>query len=368
MDFKPMPAPVRAVRVAPLDIELRAPFGISRGSLGAAANVLIAVELSDGAVGYGEAAPFPAYNGETQAAALGQLSRAVDWLPGRDAADWRAAASEFRAMAGPACGSALCALETALLDAAARSAGVPLRRLFGGASADLETDMTITTGTPGEAREAALDIRRRGIRIIKAKIGGPGGPDADLERICAIRDASPDSPLILDGNAGLGRADASRLVRALKLRGVMPALLEQWLPKGDLAGMRSLAEESGWRVAADESVSTAQEARLVARAGAAQVINVKLMKAGISEALEVVAVAREAGIGLMIGGNVESILAMTASACFATGLGGFEYADLDTPLFLAENPFLGGYVLEGGLISVGHIAAGHGVRPRSLLL
>ena len=92
------------------------------------------------------------------------------------------------------------------------------------------------------------------------------------------------------------------------------------------------------------------------------------MKAGISEALEIVSIAREAGIGLMIGGNIESILAMTASACFAAGLGGFGYADLDTPLFLAENPFEGGYSIEGSRLSVAHIEAGHGVLPRGLLL
>jgi hypothetical protein len=70
----------------------------------------------------------------------------------------------------------------------------------------------------------------------------------------------------------------------------------------------------------------------------------------------------------MIGGNVESILAMTVSACFAAGLGGFSYADLDTPLFLAENPFEGGFTLEESRISVAHINAGHGVLPRGLLL
>ena len=63
------------------------------------------------------------------------------------------------------------------------------------------------------------------------------------------------------------------------------------------------------------------------------------------------------------GGNVESILAMTTSACFAIGQGGFRYADLDTPLFLAANPFAGGYRLDGGRISVAHIASGHGVTP-----
>ena len=368
MDFALQPTSVRAVRVAPLDIPLRAPFGISRGSLGTAANVLLEVELSDGTLGYGEAAPFPAYNGETQSGALGLLSRAANWLPGRDAADWAGIAAEFRAGGGPACGSALCALETALLDAVTRRSGVSLCRFFGGAGSELETDMTVTTGTAGEAREAALEIRRRGIRVIKVKIGGQGGPDADLDRISAIHEASPDSPLILDGNAGIGRADAARLIGGLRSRGVFPALLEQWLAKDDLQGMRALADESGWKVAADESVSSAEDARLVARAGAAQVINVKLMKAGISEALEVIGVARGAGIGLMIGGNVESILAMTASACFASGIGGFAYADLDTPLFLAENPFEGGFTLEGGRVSVAHIGAGHGVLPRGLLL
>jgi hypothetical protein len=59
---------------------------------------------------------------------------------------------------------------------------------------------------------------------------------------------------------------------------------------------------------------------------------------------------------------------MTASACFAAGLGGFDHADLDTPLFLAENRFEGGFTLEGSRISVAHIEAGHGVLPRGLLL
>jgi L-alanine-DL-glutamate epimerase-like enolase superfamily enzyme len=362
------PTTVSSLCASPLDIPLRAPFGISRGGQSTAANVLVKVELSDGTLGYGEAAPFPAYNGETQSGALGLLSRAGNWLPGRDAADWRAIAAEFRATGGPACGSALCALETALLDALNRSKNVSLWRFFGGAGTCLETDMTVTIGTPKEAGEAARLIRRRGIRLIKVKVGGKGGPGADMERISAILEVAPDSPLILDGNAGMERSHASELVRGLKSRGIVPELVEQWLPKDDLAGMHALGVESGWTLVADESVTTAADARLAARAGAAHVFNIKLMKAGIAEALEVVSIAREAGIGLMIGGNIESILAMTVSACFAAGMGGFGHADLDTPLFLAENPFDGGYAMEGGRVSVAHIEAGHGVFPRGLLL
>ena len=253
MAFDLQPTAVRSVRVAALDIPLLEPLGISRGALELAANVLVTVELADGTLGHGEAAPFPAYNGETQAAALASLSRAANRIEGRDAGNWSDIAAEFRALEGSACGSAICALETALLDAHAQSTGVPLWRFFGGAGTELETDMTITTGTPTQARDAAILIRRRGIRIIKAKVGGPGGPGADLVRIAAIAEAAPDSPLVLDGNAGLGRAEASRLVRGLRSLGITPALLEQWLPKDDLEGMSALGRESGWTVAADEA-------------------------------------------------------------------------------------------------------------------
>ena len=362
------PTRVSSVRIAPLDIALRAPFGISRGALERAANVLVTVELADGTLGYGEAAPFPAYNGETQTAAMEALSRAAAWLTGRDASDWRSVAEDSAAWDGGNCGSARCALETALIDATARRAGVPLWRLFGGAGTELRTDMTVTTGSPKEAAVAARSIRERGIRVIKAKVGGHGGAAADLARISAILEAAPGSPLVLDGNAGMDRAGAAELVRGLKSRGITPALLEQWLPKHDLEGMRSLGAESGWTVAADESVANAEDAARAVASRAAAVFNIKLMKSGVLEAMKVVSIAKAAGIGLMIGGNIESVLAMTVSACFASGLGGFEFADLDTPFFMAENPFEGGYAVEADRVSVAHIKAGHGVVPRGLLL
>ena len=285
--------------------------------------------------------------------------------------DWRVLATEFRSRGGAKCGSAQCAFEMALLDALTKQRREPLWKFFGPstgsgqvAPAEIETDMTVTTGSAAEAAAAARAILQRGIRMIKVKVGGKLGPAHDLERVAAIHAVAPGSPLILDGNAGVSREVASELVRGLRARGITPALLEQWLAKDDLAGARALIAESGWLVAADESVTSADDARRVADAGAAQVINIKLMKAGVAAALDIAAVARERGLGLMIGGNVESILAMTVSACFAAGQGGFKFADLDTPLFLAANPFEGGYALNGGTISVAHISAGHGVRPR----
>ncbi|HEY0946194.1 MAG TPA: dipeptide epimerase [Opitutaceae bacterium] len=358
------PTVVRDIAIQPLDLRLRTPFGIAGGVQEVARNVLVTVTLADGTRGYGEAAPLPAYNGETQAAALEALAGVSAVALGADASDWRELAGRFRTLAGHASGSAQCAFEVALLDAWTRSVGVPLWRFFGGASSRLETDMTVTTGTVEQASCDVQAIRARGIRVIKVKVGAAAGVEHDLARLTAIHEVAPDAPLIVDGNAGLTRDAAARLALGLRRRGIVPALLEQWLPKDDLPGLRELHEESGWPVAADESVVTPVDALRVAHAGAAQVINIKLMKAGVAAALDIAAVARSTGLGLMIGGNVESILAMTASACFAAGLGGFRHADLDTPWFLAENPFVGGFTAEGGQLSVAHITAGHGVSPR----
>ncbi|MDF3056936.1 MAG: mandelate racemase/muconate lactonizing enzyme family protein [Rariglobus sp.] len=354
---------IRSLDAARLDIPLHVPFGISGGAQAVAHNVLVTLVLEDGTIGYGEAAPLPAYNGETQARVLTALKKIGDAVAGCHGSDWRKLAAHARAPAGGS-GSAQAGFEMALLDALTKRDGVPLWRFFGGAGTELEIDMTVTTGSAPEAMAAARDIVRRGIRMIKVKIGGPAGAAHDLARLVAIHEVAPEAPLIVDGNAGVSRAEARELIAGLKRLGIAPALLEQWLPKDDLAGMRALHEESGWAVAADEAACTAADVRRIAHERAAQVINIKLMKAGLAEAFDIVAAARETGLGLMIGGNVESMLAMTTSACFAAGIGGFSYADLDTPLFLAENPFLGGFTLAGGRLSVAHIGRGHGVEPR----
>lgn len=71
-------------------------------------------------------------------------------------------------------------------------------------------------------------------------------------------------------------------------------------------------------MAADESCRSAADARRIAENGIANVLNIKLAKCGVAEALETVAIAKEHGLELMMGGMVR-ISCFTKSQCVKLG-------------------------------------------------
>ena len=157
-----------------VDVELEVPFDISGGSHELARLVVVELTLSDGHSGLGEAAPLTAYNGETVEDVEASLTAMRTALVGQEFRDWQDLA-RFVAGAGEGSGSARCAFETALVDALARRAGVPLSRWFGAAVApNLETDVTIPIGSIDVAREAAAKWWLRGFRLLKVKVGSDG--------------------------------------------------------------------------------------------------------------------------------------------------------------------------------------------------
>jgi o-succinylbenzoate synthase len=353
------------VRARLLDIPMRRAFGIAGGAQDVARNVLVEITLASSVRGYGEAAPLPPFNGETQAEALAAIAKAGPELLGEDVRAWRRLAEKIWALSPSA--SAACALETAVFDALARANGTSLRLYFGGAEEDLVTDITITTGTAEDASRYAL--AHAGFSTLKVKVGGRRGDhdvELDVARVLAVSAARPDARLLLDANGGLSMDEALHLARELRARGVVPALFEQPIAPG-AGGWEALAEvraKSGLPIALDESVTQAEDVIAAHRAGAADAANVKLMKSGIARALDIVAATRACGLLPMIGGMVEARLAMGTSACLAAGLGGFAFIDLDTPLFLAEDPFDGGYVYRGERLDLSPIQEGHGCVPR----
>ena len=353
---------IESIRATRLDVPLRKAFGIAGGAQEEARNVLVELTLGGGAVGWGEAAPLPPFNGETQEDALATIEAAVPTLLGADVRSWRALAERVQDVTSRSA-SAGCALETAAVDALTRAQGTSLRAFFGGGEPRVETDITITTGTVEDAAREARE--HKAFCTLKIKVGGRADHDVDLDigRVLAVAAARPDARLLLDANGGLSLLAAKALAQALTERGVVPALFEQPIAPGDWDALAELRRVSKLPIAIDESVTHPDDVIAAHRAGAIDGANVKIMKSGIARALDIVAATRACKLLPMIGGMVETRLAMGTSACIAAGLGGFAFIDLDTPLFLAADPFTGGYVYEGSTLDLRPICVGHGCTP-----
>lgn len=355
---KSSPTLVTRLQVEPLDIPLIEPFAIATGRVTSARNVLVRVTLADDSVGLGEAAPFPPSGGETQETALAAVEGMRPLLEGHDAASWRTLAARLAASFEHQA-TARAAVEVAVLDALTRSYGIPLYQFFGGAESAVETDISIPIESPSHMAALAGRYVARGAHTLKLKVGTDVEDDAD--RVLAVAEAAPDCDLILDGNQGYSPRDALDLLDALDSEDLRPILFEQPVHRHDFAGLRYVAERARVPVAADESVHTAADALRIAQLGAVSVVNIKLMKSGIVEALDIAAICRAAHIDLMVGAMMESRLGVAASAHFIAGLGGFTYVDLDTPMLLAEDPFTGGFTQEDMVYSLEQVKAGLGV-------
>jgi L-alanine-DL-glutamate epimerase-like enolase superfamily enzyme len=353
---------IERVIVEPLTIPLLEPFAIATGSVSHARNVLITIILQDGSVGYGECAPFPPSTGESQETALAAAQGCTALLKGQDAVNWRRLSQVVHSLYYAQ--TTVCAgFEMALLDALTRSYGIPLYVFFGGASSSVETDLSIPLVTPEHAYELAQAAVKQGIHSIKIKVGGD--VREDVARVEAIREGASGVGLILDANQGYTASEALLCLEALDNRDIRPLLLEQPVHKDDYAGLRYVTQHTTVPVAADESAANAASVARLLTMDAVNTINVKLMKAGIVDALDIAALCRSMHAGLMIGAMMESRLAIAAAAHFAAGLGGFSFIDLDTPMLLAEDPFSGGYEQRNGIYDLSQVKAGLGIERLS---
>ncbi len=113
---------IRSITVEPLNIPLLEPFTIATGSVSDARNVLIAITLDDGSVGYGESAPFPPSTGESQETALAAAHGCAVLIEGKDAANWRTLSQLMHSVYFSQI-TAITGIEMALLDALTHSYG-----------------------------------------------------------------------------------------------------------------------------------------------------------------------------------------------------------------------------------------------------
>jgi L-alanine-DL-glutamate epimerase-like enolase superfamily enzyme len=293
---------------------IRGVFRISRGARTESA--VVVVEVSDGTVtGRGECVPYPRY-AETVGGVIA-LARQIGATLGPDPERWRLRRD------WPA-GAARNAVDAALWDLEAKRAGVRAWELAGMPEpGPFTTAYTISLDEPAAMGLAARAQAHR--PLLKLKLDGLG----DLVRVRAVHEAAPEARIIVDANEAWTRAQYETLVPALAETGV--ELIEQPFPATADAELRTV--DRPIPIAADESCHTSEDVpRLADRY---DVVNVKLDKSGgLTEALRVMAAAREAGLGIMVGCMVGTSLGIAP----ATLLGGAaRYVDLDAPLLLARD-------------------------------
>lgn len=310
---RPQPAP-RTVRVRIERFDIEGGFTIARGSKREA--VVVVVEIGNGAtVGRGECVPYGRYGESVESvlAAITELKPALESGLERTALQTRLPP-----------GAARNAVDCALWDLEARASGVSVRDRLGlGAPKPLTTAFTLSLADP-DVMEAAA--RRNAHRpLLKIKLGGPG----DLDRLAAVRRGAPAARLVVDANEGWSADFLAAGLAACAEAGVV--MLEQPLPAGDDGILARIPRPVP--VCADESHhSAADVAGLADRYDA---VNLKLDKAGgLTEALQVAAAAKTAGLKLMVGCMVSSSLAMAPALLVAEGA---DVVDLDGPLLLAHD-------------------------------
>jgi o-succinylbenzoate synthase len=339
---------IKKINVRPVDMGLTDSFTISQGSIETAENVFLEITLNSGIKGYGEIAPFEELSGEDRDFSANVANNLKEHIIGKSVNNFIQLSRLIKDIATdqPA---VRCGYETAFIDAYSRSLGVPFQELFGGRIiTGLNTDITIPILEFDRSIELAKEWYLKGFRTLKIKVGS--NYDNEIKLVAKINDILPDIKFILDANQGFETDEAIKFAKELIKLNCNIILYEQPIAMRDIEGMKKIKNSLNIPLAADETVFTKADAIEVIKNEAADVINLKIMKSGVIDTLEIAYMALSAGMGLMIGGMVESRLGMGCSLAIAQIVDGIKYFDLDTPILMNEDPIVGGYSYDGPLM------------------
>jgi o-succinylbenzoate synthase len=282
---------IERLEAIPYSLPFKQPYVSARGTLERREMVLIRLHTDEGEVGLGEAVPLSLRRSDSLGAIEGALPRSQRRLRRAEISDFVgpeplvAAIDTFiHAAAGRRLPPpAAAAVEMALFDLAGRLAGMPLWRLFGVERPEpVVCNATLAAGAPDDVAAEARRWAELGFESFKLKLG----TGDDLEQVRAVRETvGPDARIRVDANGTWSVQDAIAILERIEPLDI--ELAEQ--PAASLREMAQVAEATSIPIAADESVTTAKEARSAVGRGACELATVKLSKVG--------GIGRAAGIG-----------------------------------------------------------------------
>ncbi|MES2647587.1 MAG: dipeptide epimerase [Bacteroidota bacterium] len=322
------------------------PFTIATGTMNYAQNVLIKIVTEEGIIGVGECSAFPMIAGETQDTCLVLAKDFAKLWKGKDPLDIPARMNELDLfIAGN--NTIKSAFDMALYDIVSKQANLPLYQYLGGNYFEPESDLTIGIATVEKMAAQALEfVNQKQVSILKVKLGKSALED--VERIKAIRQAvGKNIQIRIDANQGWNFDEAVYALTRMQNFDIqfceqpMPKYLDEFLPL--------LRRKTSIPVMADESVFTHHDAQRLINQQACDYINIKLSKAGgIKGALSIHEVCAKENIPNMLGGMLESRLALSANVHLALACSNIKFYDLDTCLLGHKlDPVINGVRFEG---------------------
>ncbi len=299
-------------------------FRISRGVR--TSTEVLEISLSQGSyTGHSEAVPYPHY-GESLESVASQILSMQELL--------KTGISNQQLIHEMPSGAARNAIDCALWDLRAKIDNCAVHEMlhfkhFSGAV----TAQTLSINTPElMAGEAA---KLKNCPLIKVKLDG----QHSIERMTAIALAAPDSHFIIDANEAWDFEQLKAYAEQLAQLNVV--LIEQPLPAdsdNDLIGYQCPVP-----ICADESIHTTAEVEDVALKY--QFINIKLDKSGgLTEGINLMNLARQHSLGVMVGCMVGTSLSMAPASLIASYA---DFIDLDGPSLLAKDVAHGFSFLNG---------------------
>jgi len=331
-------------------LKKRFPLAISRGVRGDSHNLFLSYE-KEGLMGWGEAAPGKNEKAETVEEMQDQLTTFLE--QGIESNTIEELNQRAKQVGIAPC--AYAALDMALWDWKAKKTQLPLNQLLHLSRASVPTSLTLGIIPADQVKERIrLMLQNSSAKALKIKLGSPQGIEADQQMFAQVIESTRESQLKIrvDANGGWSTQEAIYMMKWLADRGV--EYIEQPLQEGQESELQYLYPNRPMPIYIDESCRYAQD--VGKWADHIDGVNMKLMKCGgITEALEIIKIAKKHQLKTMIGCMSESSVSIAAAAALS---GGIDHIDLDSHYNLAPDPATGVELVDG--VTLPDFVPGHG--------
>jgi muconate cycloisomerase len=327
--------------------------------------LLVRIHTDAGFVGVGEASCTPRWSGEDQvSAAHFTNSYFAPQLVGERVDDVERLSAKFSAAVANNYFTKA-AIEMALWDLAGKEQGKPVWQLLGARTREfVPTKWSVSGVEPPKAAEIAGWAVSQGFTKMKVKVGID--PPSDIARVQAVRAAiGPQVKVGVDANGGWSTPQVAidTINRLTDECGIYFA--EQPVAAGDHGALAEVRRNVRVPIIADESIYTLADAKMLARAEAADVFSIYVGKAGgIGPARAIAEFAVTAGIKCTIGSNLELGVGSAAMIHLALSTRAIDAdafpCDIIGPLFYEDDVLVEPLPITAGSARL-HDSAGLGV-------